>query len=398
MLRPSQRYLKSHFALKKNYIKQLILDRPMMLIFNALNPLVRLLSQQSREADYLFLGPTHLGDLLMLSPAVGLLKKNSTGGRVFVVTGYSMKSLATDHLRYDGICEIELPWYGVRQVSHWAEIKSFIALMRLLAQRRPRVVFNYSTAGYHLDYLASWLSGIPERVGFGHKGMKYLLTRVIEFRENEVVAARLVRMIAAWGGFSANGESLRPMFSVGDSSRISARTTLAHLGMDLSQPVVGIGVGAQHSFLWPNSRWIEFCKRLHLNYKSTLVFLGTGDVTADVDSIRSNLPFVTHSLTGQTSLEHLAAVISILDLLVTVDTGLRHLAASMGTRSVVIRHSADRSSELGEYVISEKLVQHHLPCSPCGARICPLGTVACMSEISAQEVLTAFMKFLPHSN
>jgi ADP-heptose:LPS heptosyltransferase len=89
-----------------------------------------------------------------------------------------------------------------------------------------------------------------------------------------------------------------------------------------------------------------------------------------------------------TSLDDLYMVLERIDLLITIDTGTRHIANAVGTNAIILRNGANSILEFAAYVETEKEIAHPVPCSPCGCHTCPLGTLDCMTRIAIEDVLS----------
>lgn len=74
---------------------------------------------------------------------------------------------------------------------------------------------------------------------------------------------------------------------------------------------------------------------------STVVFTGTAGEAAVVEAVRTRMKHRSVNLVGKTDLGVLAALIGRARLLVSNDTGVSHVAAAMGTPSVVIFLASD---------------------------------------------------------
>jgi len=87
------------------------------------------------------------------------------------------------------------------------------------------------------------------------------------------------------------------------------------------------------------------------------------------------------------------AILRRADVLVTSDSGPRHIAAAFGTPTVVLFGPMDPRLSRSE---QRRLVEMRLdlPCSPCGRRSCPLGHHDCMRLLSAESVAHAMMSLL----
>jgi ADP-heptose:LPS heptosyltransferase len=70
-----------------------------------------------------------------------------------------------------------------------------------------------------------------------------------------------------------------------------------------------------------------------------------------------------------------------------------HLAALLGIPTISIFGSTEpkRTGPLG---VGHRILRHHVECSPCFLRECPLD-FRCMREITVAEVATAILQMIP---
>jgi ADP-heptose:LPS heptosyltransferase len=99
---------------------------------------------------------------------------------------------------------------------------------------------------------------------------------------------------------------------------------------------------------------------------------------------------------GQTTLDQLIDELRQCRLLLTNDTGTMHLAAFVGVPVVAIFGSTEPrlTGPLGNGHI---IVRHHVECSPCFLRECPID-FRCMNAVTAQEVADAVLSMLAKRN
>ena len=145
---------------------------------------------------------------------------------------------------------------------------------------------------------------------------------------------------------------------------------------------------------WVSSKWSELCTTLKKHLGATIIQLGTAEAYTANFGI---------DLVGQTSSREAAAVLSRCDLLVSVDTGLAHLAAAVGTPCVgifgPIYPELRMHPGLGRAVIAA-----NAECRGCfhwydgDVRSCPKGHHECMQLISAESVMGAIYKVIDRSN
>ena len=92
-------------------------------------------------------------------------------------------------------------------------------------------------------------------------------------------------------------------------------------------------------------------------------------------------------LVGRTTLSELIEELRRCTLLLTNDTGTMHLAASLGVPVVAIFGSTEPAltGPVGE---GHTIIRHHVECSPCFLRECPID-FRCMKRVTAAEPIAA---------
>jgi ADP-heptose:LPS heptosyltransferase len=123
------------------------------------------------------------------------------------------------------------------------------------------------------------------------------------------------------------------------------------------------------------------------------VLTGTADERALVESLKAQIDAPVVDLCGRTTLWSLGALIEGARLLLCNDTGVSHVAAALGTRSVVVSSGADvaRWSPLDRQ--RHQVLWHDTPCRPCAYRECPWGH-PCAEGVSEQHVMRAVAQAL----
>jgi ADP-heptose:LPS heptosyltransferase len=110
------------------------------------------------------------------------------------------------------------------------------------------------------------------------------------------------------------------------------------------------------------------------------------------DVIAASLDGGCENLAGRTTLAELIERIRECRLVLTNDTGAMHLAAHLGVPVVAIFGSTEErlTGPLGP---SSRVLRHHVPCSPCFLRECPLD-LRCMKAVTVDEVVAAIREGL----
>jgi ADP-heptose:LPS heptosyltransferase len=128
-----------------------------------------------------------------------------------------------------------------------------------------------------------------------------------------------------------------------------------------------------------------------------LVVTGSPGEAQLTGEIAARLPKGVHDLTGQTTLGSLAALISRAALLVCNDTGVSHVAAAVGTPSVVVASGSDvnRWAPLDRQM--HPVMWHDVPCRPCAFDACPVGH-HCALGVAPEPVVAEARRLLRERN
>jgi heptosyltransferase-2 len=158
---------------------------------------------------------------------------------------------------------------------------------------------------------------------------------------------------------------------------------------------VGICPGAEYG---PAKRWFvegfaEAMRTISSRRPCQWKLFGVGKDRAIADPLlRATDGLDCRDLVGRTTLAQLMDELRTCRLLVTNDTGTMHLAAHLGVPTVAIFGSTEPAltGPLGE---GHRVLRHHVECSPCFLRECPLD-FRCMKAVQTIEVVAAIEELL----
>lgn len=152
--------------------------------------------------------------------------------------------------------------------------------------------------------------------------------------------------------------------------------------------------------VWGTKRWTthgytDLARQL-VARGDEVVLVGSGAEARVCAEIAAAVPGVIDRA-GQTSLSQLVDELATGVALVCNDSGAMHAAAAAGLPTVAIFGPTTLDLGFRPWNDQAVVVQRELECRPCGKhgpRKCPIGTHACMEEISAADVLAALDKLV----
>lgn len=225
-------------------------------------------------------------------------------------------------------------------------------------------------------------AGIPERVGYKGELRSPLLTDA-RSDANRKTARTIERFVALGLPVGAMTSAPRPHLIMPDGALDQALDRFPLAG---SGPVMALCPGAEYgpAKRWPAEKFAKLAALAVKNGYRVRVFGSPKDAeAAKIIVEQSGVP--VDNLVGRTSLIDASALLSIADVVISNDSGLMHIAGAFDRRLVVLYGA---SSELMTPPASPgaRIVSRQLSCRPCHKRVCPLGTLACLENISAEEV------------
>jgi lipopolysaccharide heptosyltransferase I len=144
---------------------------------------------------------------------------------------------------------------------------------------------------------------------------------------------------------------------------------------------------------WPGERFADLGRRLDVERGlPCLVTWGPGEepLAREVADAIGESGYVAPETAGFRSV---LALLRRAHLCVGADTGITHLAATLGRPTVALFGPKDPAiyAPRGRNV---RVVTHDIECRPCGLRSCPLGHIGCMTRLEPAAVLEAIHSLL----
>jgi ADP-heptose:LPS heptosyltransferase len=150
-----------------------------------------------------------------------------------------------------------------------------------------------------------------------------------------------------------------------------------------------INVGAGHRLrVWGNHKFAQLVRELDLKYSAMIVLIGSPIEQEMAAEIKKMSCIDVVNVVGQFSMNELIALVSLANLIITVDTGIMHLAAALNTPMVAIFGAGlvDFCKPLSQNYI---IVKEELGCSGCGDNCFVSGHPPCLERVTVSQVLQA---------
>ncbi len=145
---------------------------------------------------------------------------------------------------------------------------------------------------------------------------------------------------------------------------------------------------------WPLQNYVALAKRWQEHEPVQFLLLGTGRIREKAAYISQYAGRHAINLAGKTSLETAFALLGASGGIITEDSGLMHMAWSLGVPIVALLGSSRHvwSAPMGAGAVT--FHSGDLPCGQCMSARCAQGDVRCLTRISPGQVLDAALELM----
>ncbi|MDQ3175531.1 MAG: lipopolysaccharide heptosyltransferase II, partial [Acidobacteriota bacterium] len=334
-------------------------------------------------------GTNWVGDAVMTIPAGRELRRLLPGAHITLAIKPWAKELFADADFLDELLIYDRrgPWSAVKQSAAWRRGNFDLA-----------VLFPNAFEAALIPALAR----VPFRIGYATDGRSRLLTNplpVPEWRSSKHEIYYYLNIVAELERALVGSKQIADgppdaSLQISEPRQSEAFDLLRAQGLREGRAMVALCPGSINSRAkrWPAERYGALADRLIEELNTEILLIGSSgelDVSQEVKRCMRNRPII---MTGKTSLAQVAAVLSLVDLLVTNDTGPAHIAGALGRPTLVIFGPTNPITTRPFSPLTE-IVRHPPDCAPCMLRDCPIDH-RCMTAISPQDVFQRAMLLL----
>ena len=305
-----------------------------------------------------------LGDAVMSVPAVRAIKNGRPDAHVTILAPEKIAPM----------------WKLISEVDEILSLpnKSLFSAARLI-ERQPRFEAAILFPNSLRVALEAW--GIPRKAGYRGHARSWLLNQIVREPRRpgppEHHATRFLRIADDCGA---------DVDLVHDATPVLSQTS-----NNKNQKLLGLCPGAEYgpAKRWLPERFAQAAVTISAQSNAKWILFGTDKDKVAGDTISTALGENCVNRIGQTTLGELIEELRGCHALLTNDTGTMHLAKLLGVPVVAIFGSTEPALT-GPFGHGHAILRHHVECSPCFLRECPID-FRCMKEITVQEVVNAVM-------
>lgn len=269
--------------------------------------------------------PSWVGDAVMATPVYRAVREARPGATITGIMRPGLDVLLAGN-----------PWFDSMRAIHPKGFSGFRASIRAIREANADAVLLLPNS-FRSGLIARL--GTPgkakQRIGYARDGRGWLLTDGLAppDKATPISAVRYYADLAAWALGAASIDSRVELFTT-DEEQQAAASILE--GIDKRFILLNPG-GNKPEKRWPAERFIAVGRMLRDEHACAIAVNGSPGERELVDEITAGIGADAINLTARgITLGSLKAVIQRAALVITNDTGPRHLAAALGTRCIAL--------------------------------------------------------------
>lgn len=341
-----------------------------------------------------------MGDVLMTTPALKILKKNLPEYTITCCTlNKGIASLLKNNSDIDNI--VHYDFFGAKKITElvryiWNE--SFRYSHTLTFYPSNRIHYN----------VVSLLTGARNRVGHQYLRMNFsqgnwLKNCTIKEVDTLHCVEENVKLLSFFN-ITADMNSIPSMSVILDSSEIQTGEVLRN---NYSGTSYCIGVHAGTSILkghvarrWPMKYFAETISKIP---EAHFLLFGTKEELEANQYILDNTPKGRATFVADKSIREVASIIKACDAFLSNDSGLMHLAAAVGT-PVLSLIGPTNPAYIRPWGVKHKVLTANAPCSPCFVyspkplSCSQKNKFHCLQDLRVDMVVAALREFMEESD
>jgi heptosyltransferase-2 len=337
--------------------------------------------------------PNWVGDVVMATPAIRAVRDAFPSAELVAVCKPYVADVVAG-----------APWFGEVILSHKRGPRSqrLLAAARRLRAGRPDAAILFPNS--LRTALLARLGGCRRVIGFARYGRSFLLSERLHAKRDArggLAPAPVIddyNRLARELGAGEPGHRMELFTTPPDEA--AANAVFARFGLARFERVIAFNPGAAFGAAkhWPSAHFAELARRFTQSMRCGVVVLCGPSERALARRIAqdSRSPNVFALSDLPLSLGLTKTLIRRADLLVTTDSGPRHIAAAFN-RPVVSLFGPTHIEWTRTDFDKEVTLQKPVPCGPCQKRVCPLDH-RCMRELSPATVFAAAGELLARSS
>lgn len=302
------------------------------------------------------------GDLVMLTPAIKLIRTNFPDSEITLLVSDKYKEIIENNPYIDNLISVKC--FENKNRNYFDILKT----LKLIREQKFDLLINFHTS-LKMNLFA-FLSGVKERIGFDING-GFLNTKVIKYfklkgKHESVKYIELLKAI----GINPKIKKIEYKIHVPYKLEKCLDKKLKSKKIKKNMKLIGFVIGGSENSKfhlnrrWPIQNWISLANKIQEKDKKIKILLIGDKKDWEIGEKIKNETMNTINLCGFLDIKELVILMKRLRYLISVDTGPMHIGASQ-TKVIALFGPTD-PKEFGPLPFGRHIIiKSNRRCSPC---------------------------------
>ncbi len=319
-----------------------------------------------------------VGDTILTTPSIRLLRRSFPDSRIVAIARPWVADLLLDN------ADINEVWVENESKS----IGSFLHAARRI--RKEQFDLGVAFPNSFIAAALLWAGGVKYRIGYNRDARGFLLSQAVKVTPDILRVHQVEYYLNILRGIcDVDSAERKLVLPINPEAEKEVLSLLHEVGLDpdAGRPLIGLNPGAFYGSAkrWMPERFAAVADYVYTRYDAGVIITGTKQERFIADEVVANSKKAkSYNMAGKISLKQLIALLNMLDLYITNDSGAMHIAAAVDIPIIAIFGSTDWRTT-SPYSAKATIVRKEVDCAPCLKRECPRDH-KCMKLIQVEDV------------
>ena len=347
--------------------------------------------------NYLFYVGPGIGDIVMMLEVAKTIKNTEYNANIDCFmnqpNGYNRHGITNNVMQYQTIFR-KLYYYSSKEILH--DLKLIVELKKNKYEKGFVFQYGHTTKVSKIPAMIINLLGV-QSIGFNYKNN--LCKKKYEYDKNETIVCRCLEVMKKEGYEIIDRNDVLDKKKIeNEKLKVELNSDKKSVGLCIGSGLIGLKINGNNytsvAKNWNINNWINLANQLvERNYD--VVLLGSESEKKLMVEVSSKIEKRVINAVSKCSLGESMRLIYSLDMVIGGDTGLMHIAASLGKKTLSLFGCTSPIDYL-PFGKNSYYIFKNYDCSPCIGRkesiFCQKHK--CMDDIGVQEVIRKSMEIL----
>tara|TARA_R110002072_G_scaffold248105_1_gene407194 strand:- start:512 stop:1540 length:1029 start_codon:yes stop_codon:yes gene_type:complete len=334
----------------------------------------------------LLIKTSSMGDIIHTFPAITELKKNIKNIQIDWVVEESFVDILKLREDINKVILVDTRKWRKNWFKYFREIKKFINILK-----QEQYDYIVDAQGLYKSIIITSLAKVKKKNKYGYdknsirgKYISWIYNKKVYIPKDQHAIYRIQELFSKIFNYECI-KTLYPNYGILNNDKLNVNSDF------YNKSILFLPNTTWHTKKWPLDNWIELGKLLLSNNYNIIINSGNDLEYKEAKLIKKSLNCNDKIIIlNSENLSNKIQIIQSCSFVVSVDTGLGHIAVALEKRLVAIygATSSVLTGMLGHNITNFEASSKKYSCSPCISKVCYKNTQECYQDITVKDVFS----------